>query len=207
MKYGSWEAYTDLRSGLARIVFDSGEELIIRNDGSEGFGFVEEYIKEMRLHYPSHLEAADLKLRQRLGRAYKVIKEIPRRYQSELALVSLNCCFGKLDDIPDCERGGDLNAEFVLCPERYHCPFNGFNPDYSNKKCVCCNPVYECGLTDTQAKVADLIVNTSLSYEDIAIELQCSYSNIDNIRKRIFSTMGVVSRPELMIMLRGKRLK
>lgn len=201
-----WEAHTDLRSGLAKIVFNTGETITIRNDGSEGLDFAREYINEIRRYYPSHLEAADLKLRQRLGRAYKTIRDIPHRYIPELALVSLNCCFGKEDEIPDRERSGDFNPEYVLCPERYHCPFNGFNPDFRHKRCVCCNPVYECGLTATQTRVADLLVNTSLSHEDIAVELGCSYSNVDNIRKRIFASLGVATRPELIILLRGKRL-
>lgn len=63
------------------------------------------------------------------------------------------------------------------------------------------------GVTNTQAEVADLMVNTGLSYEEIADRLGCSYSNIDNIRKRIFAELGVSTRPELMKMLEGKRLR
>lgn len=89
---------------------------------------------------------------------------------------------------------------------RYNCPFNGFNPAFKDKKEVCCNPVYECGLTPTQAAVANMLVNTSLTYEEIADEMGCSYSNIDNMRKRIFAKLGVATRHELMLTLKGKRL-
>ena len=89
-----WEAHTNLRDGLSRIVFEDGEELTVKNDGVTGFAFVEEYLEEMRKNYPSHLEACDIKLRMRLGRSYKTIREIKRRYMAELALISLNCCFG-----------------------------------------------------------------------------------------------------------------
>ena len=201
-----WEAHTRLADGFARIVFANGEELTVKNDGTTGFSFVEEYLEEMRRNYPSHLEAADLKLRARLGKSYKTIKTIPRRYMAELALISLNCCFGLENMIPDHEGPNDFNPEFTLCAERYSCPFNGFNPAFKDKKTVCCNPVYECGLTDTQARVAHLIVNTPLSYEEIADRLNCSYSNIDNIRKRIFAVMNVSTRPELTDRLHGKRL-
>ena len=201
-----WEAHTNLKDGFVRIEFADGEELTVKNDGVTGYDFVLEYLEEIEQSYPSHVIAADLKLQQRLGKSYKTIKAIPNRYNAELALISLNCCFGKEDEIPDYEHDGTFHPEFTLCSERYGCPFNGFNPTFKGKKIVCCNPIYECGLTPTQAKVADLMVNTSLSYEDMATAMGCSYSNIDNIRKRIFGQLGVMSRPELTQMLRGRRL-
>lgn len=201
-----WEAHTNLRDGFSKIAFADGEELTVKNDGVTGYAFVVEYLGEMEQHYRSHLMAADLKLQFRLGKNYKLIKAIPNRYRAELALVSLNCCFGKEDEIADREKDGTFHPEFTLCPERYNCPFNGYNPALAEKKMVCCNPVYECGMTPTQAKVADLMVNTSLAYEDMAAAMGCSPSNVDNIRKRIFALLGVASRPELVQMLRGKRL-
>ena len=202
----SWEAHTCLRDGFSRIVFDDGEEVTVKDDGVTGISFVREYLDERREHYSSHLTAADLKLQSRMGRAYKILKAVPSRYEASLALVSLNCCFGREDEIRDHEKDGTFHPEFVLCPERYCCPFNGFNPRLRDKRIVCCNPIYECGLTPIQAKVADMLVNTSLNYDDIAAAMGCSYSNIDNIRKRIFAQTGASTRPELTQMLHGKRL-
>lgn len=204
--FGQWEAHTCLRDGYVRVEFENGESITVKNDGVTGADFVEWYLSEMEQFYSSHLIAADLKLKQRLGKAYTAIKNVPARYRSELALVSLNCCFGREDEIPDREKDGTFHPEFTLCQERYNCPFNGFNPALKEKKIVCCNPIYECGLSNTQAKVADLIVNTSLSYEDMASAMGCSVSNIDNIRKRIFAQLSVSTRSELTQMLRGKRL-
>lgn len=201
-----WEAHTNLRDGFSRIEFADGEELIVKNDGVTGYAFVEEYLEEMGLYYPSHLEAADLKLKMRLGRAYKTVKAMHNRYRAELALISLNCCFGALDSVLDHEGDSDFNTEFTLCPERYNCPFNGFNPKLKDKRVVCCNPIYECGLSPKQAEIADMMANTALSYEAIADKMGCSYSNIDNIRKRIFAELGVTTRPELTMRLKGKRL-
>lgn len=198
-----WEAHTCLDSGFCKIVFSTGEELTVKNNGVDGFEFVEEYIGMMKRWYPSHLEAADQKLRQRIGRAYKTVKTMPRRYMAELALVSLNCAFGMEDGVYDCESDGSMTPEKVLCPERYSCPFNGYGKENGRS---CCNPIYECGLTQVQARVADMMVNTPMSYEEMADKLGCSYSNIDNIRKRIFACLKVESRPELMLKLRGKRL-
>lgn len=206
MKNREWEAHTNLKDGFSKIVFADGEELTVKNDGVSGYEFVQEYLMQMELDYPSHLLAADLKLQQRLGKSYRTIKAIPNRYKAELALVSLNCCFGKEDEIPDHEKDGTFHPEFTLCQERYSCPFNGYNPTLKEKKIVCCNPIYECGITPTQAKIADLLVNTSLSYNDMASAMGCSLSNIDNIRKRIFAQLGVSTRPELVQLLRGRRL-
>lgn len=63
-----WEAHTRLEDGFSRIVFEDGEELTVRNDGTSGFSFVEEYLEEMRECYSSHLEAADMILRRGWGR-------------------------------------------------------------------------------------------------------------------------------------------
>lgn len=123
-----WEAYTRLQDGFSRIVFEDGEEITVKNDGKTGIDFVEEYLDEMKKNYPSHLVAADQILQMRLGRSYKTIRNLRSRYLSELALVSLNCCFGREDDIPDHEGPEDFNTEHTHCPMRYNCPFNGFNP-------------------------------------------------------------------------------
>lgn len=202
-----WEAHTRFQDGYSRIVFEDGEEITVKNDGKTGIDFVEEYIDEMKKNYPSHLVAADKLLQARLGHSYRTIRTMRSRYLSELALVSLSCCFGKEDEIPDCEGPEDFNTERTGCPMRYNCPYNGFNPAFKDKKEVCCNPIFECGLTPTQAIVADKLVNTSLTYEEIADEMGCSYSNIDNMRKRIFAQIGVSTRPELIQVLKGKRLR
>lgn len=123
-----WEAHTRIQDGFSRIVFEDGEEITVKNDGKTGIDFVEEYLDEMKKNYPSHLVAADQLLQIRLGRSYKTIRNLRSRYLSELALVSLNCCFGREDDIPDHEGPEDFNTENTHCPMRYNCPFNGFNP-------------------------------------------------------------------------------
>ena len=201
-----WEAHTNLRDGFSRIVFADGQELTVKNDGITGYDFVLEYLAEMEKHYKCHLVACEMKLKERLGKRYKAIRAIPNRYAAEVALISLNCCFGREDAVSDHESGGRFNPEFTLCPERYSCPFNGFRTASDGKKYVCCNPIYECGLTPAQAKVAQLMVDSAMSYEEMAASMACSYSNIDNIRRRIFETLGVSTRQELAVLLHGKRL-
>jgi hypothetical protein len=95
-----WEAHTRIQDGFSRIVFEDGEEITVKNDGKTGIDFVEEYLDEMKKNYPSHLVAADQLLQIRLGRSYKTIRNLRSRYLSELALVSLNCCFGREEIFP-----------------------------------------------------------------------------------------------------------
>lgn len=201
-----WEAHTNLRDGFSHIVFEDGEGIEVKNDGITGYDFVLEYLEEMKKHYRNHLAACEMKLKMRLGTHFNVVRAVPNRYKAEVALISLNCCFGREDAIYDHTDDGNFNPEFTFCPERYNCPFNGFKECNRGKKLVCCNPIYECGLTTVQAQVADLMVSSSMSYEQIADKMGCSYSNIDNIRRRIFEKFGINSRQELVILLSGKRL-
>lgn len=202
----SWEAHTRLKDGMVEVEYEDGERLIVRNDGVTGYSFVMEYLDKMRVNYKNHLRAADLILQRMTGDVYESIRVIPNVYNSYLAVQSMNCVFGKLDEIPDCDREGNMNLEFTACPFRSTCPFNGYNERYTEKEIIGCNPIYECGLTRQQAKVADLIVNTSMDYGLIADALGNSRKTVDNVRGQIFAQMGVNSRPELTMMLQGKRL-
>lgn len=202
----SWEAYTRLKDGMVEVEYEDGERLIVKNDGITGYSFALAYLDKMVVNYRNHLRAADLILQRMTGDTYGAIRSIPNVYNSHLAVQSMNCIFGKCDEIPDCDKEGNLNLEFTMCPFRSTCPFNGYNEKYKEKEIVGCNPIYECGLTRQQARVADLIVNTSMDYGFIADALGNSRKTVDNIRGQIFAQLGVSSRPELTIMLQGKRL-
>lgn len=202
----SWEAYTRLKDGMVEVEYEDGERLTVKNDGITGYSFVTGYLEKVSANYRNHLRAVDLLLQRMTGDAYRAIRQVPNVYNAHLAVQSMNCIFGKCDEIPDCDREGNLNLEFTFCPFRASCSFNGFNDQYKDKEIVGCNPVYECGLTRQQTRVADLIVNTSMDYGYIADALGNSRKTVDNIRGQIFAQLGVNSRPELTTLLKGKRL-
>lgn len=202
----SWEAYTRLKDGMVEVEYEDGERLVVKNDGITGYTFAMEYLDRMAVNYRNQLRASDLILQRITGDTYRTIRNIPNVYNAHLAVQSMNCVFGKYDETPDCDKEGNFNMEFTTCPFRATCPFNGYNEKYKEKEIVGCNPVYECGLTRQQAKVADLIVNTSMDYGFIADSLGNSRKTVDNIRGQIFAQLGVSSRPELTMMLQGKRL-
>jgi DNA-binding CsgD family transcriptional regulator len=118
----------------------------------------------------------------------------------------MNCVFGRCDEVLDCDPQGELHMEFTHCPRRATCRFNGYNEKYKSKLIVGCNPIYECGLTPSQARLADLMVNTPMQEAEIAETLCVSIQTVKNTRKAVFAILGVSSRPELIQKLKGKRL-
>lgn len=201
-----WEAETRAKDGQVNIEFADGQRIVVKNDGVTGYSFVQEYLERMEKHYGAHLSAIDQILQRDLGSDYKNIKAIPHVYKSHLAVQSINCVFGRCDDIYDCDQDGEFHTEFTFCPRRATCRFNGYNEKYKNKIIVGCNPVYECGLTPTQAKVADLLANTDMNYEQIAAAVGHGRRTAEKTAQSIFASLEVNSRLELIKKYKGKRL-
>ncbi len=201
-----WEAETRMRDGQVNVEFADGTRIVVKNDGITGYSFVTEYLQRMKIHYSAHLLAIDQILQRDLGDDYKTVKAVPNVYNSHLAVQSLNCVFGKCDEVFDCDENGEFHLEFTACPRRAICRFNGYNEKYKDKLLVGCNPVYECGLTPSQARLANLMANSDMQEQDMAEALNVSPSTVKNTRKAIFATLEVCSRAELIKKLRGKRL-
>ncbi len=201
-----WEAETRMRDGQVNVEFADGQRIVVKNDGITGIDFVMEYLQRMEKHYSAHLMAIDQILQRDLADDYKVIKRVPNVYKAHLAVQSINCVFGRCDEILDCDSNGEMHMEFTQCPRRATCRFNGYNERYKDKVVVGCNPIYECGLTPAQARVAQLLANTDLNYEQIAETLGNSKRTAEQLGRQIFASIGVSSRPELIQRLKGKRL-
>ena len=201
-----WEAETRVRDGQVNVEFADGQRIVVKNDGVTGYSFVMEYLAQMEKHYGAHLLAIDQILRRDLADDYKAVKAVPNIYNAHLAVQSINCIFGRCDEVYDCDENGEFYMEFTQCPRRATCRFNGYNEKYKDKVIVGCNPIYECGLTPTQAKIADLLANTEMSYGQIAEALGNSKRTVEWTGRQIFATLGVSSRPELIQKFKGKRL-
>lgn len=179
---------------------------MVKNDGVTGYSFVLDYLTRMKKHYNAHLLAIDQILQRDLADDYKTIKAVPNVYNAHLAVQSINCIFGRCDEVYDCDESGELHMEFTQCPRRATCRFNGYNEKYRGKVIVGCNPIYECGLTPKQAKVADLLANTSMQEKEIAEVVGNSPGTVKKQREQVFAILGVSSRPELIQKFKGKRL-
>lgn len=200
-----WEA-SAMPDGSVMVQFKGGESYVVKNDGVTGYDFVVPYLNEMREHYPGHIVAADMLLNRMLGDRYIYIQKNKRVYESYLAVISLNCAFGNLDHQADREKSGEYHPEFSTCPFRAFCPFNGYNERYADKKEVCCNPVYETGMTQRQNEVARLLVESEMSVAEIAATLNISTGRCKSVCNEIFSHMKVNTRQELMLLLKDKRI-
>lgn len=201
-----WEAETRVRDGQVNVEFSDGQRIVVKNDGVTGYGFVLEYLERMKKHYSAHLLAIDQILRRDLADDYPTVRAVPNVYNAHLAVQSMNCVFGRLDEVYDSDEDGEFHMEFTMCPRRATCRFNGYNEKYRNKAVVGCNPIYECGLTPTQAKVADLLANTGMNYEEMSEALGNSRRTVETVGRQVFAILGVGSRPELIQRLKGKRL-
>ena len=201
-----WEAETRMRDGQVNVEFADGLRIVVKNDGVTGFGFVVEYLERMRVHYSAHLLAIDQILQRDLAEDYKAVKAVPNIYKAHLAVQSMNCVFGKCDEVYDYDSQGEFNMEFTACPRRATCRFNGYNERYKDKLVVGCNPIYECGLTPSQARLANLMANSDMQELEMAEALNVSPSTVKNTRKAVFATLGVGCRAELIKKLKGKRL-
>lgn len=206
MKSFGWEAWSKA-DGAIMIEYADGTAITVKNDGITGYSFVQEYLREVSKHHSEHLEAADMILRRDFGDEYENMSRVPNIYNANLALRSLNCAFGGIDEVPDYNGEGEFRAEFRPCPNRATCRFNGYNPNYAQRYKACCNPFYETGLTPPQLRVAELLINTGLSNEEIAERLSLAEKSVRNHCTHIYERMGVSSRAELIKKLAGKRIK
>ena len=201
-----WEAETRIRDGQVNVEFADGQRIVVKNDGVTGYSFVLDYLTRMKKHYNAHLLAIDQILQRDLADDYKAVKAVPNIYNAHLAVQSINCIFGRCDEVYDCDENGEFHMEFTQCPRRATCRFNGYNEKYRGKVIVGCNPIYGCGLTPTQAKVAELLANTPMQEKEIAEVLGNSPGTVKKLREQVFTTLGVSSRPELIQKFKGKRL-
>lgn len=201
----SWEAWTK-QDGYVAVQKKDGTIITVKNDGVTGYDFVVEYLGSMSKHYKNHLVAADAILRQQQGYKYNVLRKDVKLYNSSLALVSMNCAFGEMDAKLDCDERGEFTFEFSRCPFRATCPYNGYAERNKHKTVVCCNPIYDAGLTERQAQIADLLVNTDYDNSRIAALAGCTTENIHKRTSEIYSRLGVNNRQGLVLLLKDKRL-
>lgn len=201
----SWEAW-QRPDGYICIDASDGTSVTVKNDGTTGYAFVEWYLAEMGKHYSGHLAAMDMILRERLGKAYAAIRSSEKIYRSNLAVASLCCAFGSFDMQPDFSPENGFRMEFVPCCCRCQCRYNGFSPSSRGKRVLGCNPVYELGLSERQAQVADMLAHSEASLEEIAVALSLSIQAIKYHATHIYAAVGVSGRQALTLKLAGKRL-
>lgn len=204
MKRG-WSVWAWNDGGVS-IRFQDGETVEVRTDGRSGYGFAEEYIGEMSLHYQGQLQAADGILQRMLGSKYATIRTFRRIYLAYLAVTSMRCAFGQSQGIPHYDGKGNFHFGHSPCPIRPVCPFNGYSNGHHRSVCGC-NPIYETGLSERQTEIADLLANSPLSLTEIADHVYLDEGRVRNLASEVYAKLGVKNRQELVCFLRGKRVR
>lgn len=198
----------DLLDGRILLMFGNGKILCWDLSTPEGIDFADEYIDDLRSIVPYHLDAIEMLLKQDLGE-YKYNRMLLNEmYHKELLVKqSIRCCFGKLDNTPDRDFTGKYNFEFVACPRRDTCPFNGYNPKNKDNKYVICNPIINTGLSSKEAEVTQFLIQTELTNTQIAAVLHISMNTLKRHICHIFAKIKINSRAELTNKLLNQRLR
>ena len=122
-----------MRDGQVNVEFADGRRIVVKNDGVTGYDFVVEYLSRMEEHYSAHLTAIDQILQRDLAGDYKTVKAVPNVYRAHLAVQSMNCVFGRCDEVLDCDAEGGFAVFYIeyKVTSVYRCfnfgPFAHFN--------------------------------------------------------------------------------
>lgn len=141
--------------------------------------FIQEMLSSIREFYPD---------------AYTALMEVysksaaNKQYRDFLAVRRfIKCNFGVYDNTIDIEATGAFNFEFVSCPLRGECKWDG----------VLCNPKFNSQLSARQLEVMQMCYQ-GIKDEEIAERLFISLSTIQNHRKAAYRKLGVHSMAEFI---------
>ena len=133
---------------------------------------VEEMLTLIQEYYPTAYDA--------LMDIYS--KSLPnKQYRDYLAVRRfVKCNFGLYDNLIDVDADGTMHFEFVQCPMRGECKFDG----------ILCQPKFNTKLTDRQLEVMQMCYEGKDDGE-IAERLFISINTVANHRKAAFKKLGV----------------
>lgn len=142
-------------------------------------GFIQDMLTQIAEFYPT---------------AHKALMEIysksaaNKQYRDYLAVRRfIKCNFGVYDNQIDVDANGTFNFEFVSCPLRGECKWDG----------VLCQPKFNSQLSSRQLEVMQMCYNGERD-EDIAEKLFISLNTIQNHRKAVYKKLGVHNMREFM---------
>lgn len=134
--------------------------------------FIQEFLTVLREYYPAACDA--------LMEIYSVNLH-NKRYRDFLAVRRfIKCNFGLYDNTIDITEDWKFNFEFVSCPLRGECKYDG----------VLCQPKFNTTLTDRQLEVMSMCYEGKKD-EEIAEKLFISINTVANHRKAVFIKLGI----------------
>ena len=126
--------------------------------------------------------------------AYKALMEVysksalNKRYRDYLAVRRfIKCNFGVYDNLIDMDSTGNFKFEFVSCPLRGECKYDG----------IICNPKFNSHLSNRELEVMQLCCE-GLRDDEISERLFISLNTVNNHRKNSFKKIGVHTMAEFL---------
>ena len=111
-----------------------------------------------------------------------------KRYRDFMAVRRfIKCNFGVYDNTIDIDTNNNFNFEFVSCPLRGECKWDG----------ILCQPKFNSRLSERQLEVMRLCFEGATD-EEIADKLFISINTIANHRKAAYKKLGVHSKSEFV---------
>lgn len=129
--------------------------------------------------YPEAYKAAE--------EAYKESSKNVVYHRFLMARRLLKCNFGHLDNIMDFDHLGRLNFEFVSCPLRGECKYDG----------IICNPTFNSKMSCRELDVMKMCYEGRTD-DQIASTLYISLNTVANHRKNSFKKLGIHNMGEFI---------
>lgn len=92
----------------------------------------------------------------------------------------IRCNFNQFDNIDDIDESGCFHFEFVNCPLRGTCKYEN----------VICNPTFTSRLTESDARIINMMIYHNMHTDQIASSLSRSIHTINNRRRTILKKTG-----------------
>ena len=150
--------------------------------------------RQLQEHDTEFVQAMLSTIREFYPEAYAALMEIysksaaNKQYRDYLAVRRfIKCNFGVYDNTIDVDANWGFNFEFVSCPLRGECKWDG----------VLCQPKFNSQLSSRQLEVMQLCYEGAKD-EEIAEKLFISLNTIQNHRKAVYKKLGVHSMAEFI---------
>lgn len=170
--------------------------------------FISEYIEYFQVYYPDQLIAIEQFLKIQYGdKKINNLKKAKWLYNRHIFALSVSCSLATDGNTYCYDENNNFNFNFVGCPLRGECPYNGYATENKSKKQVICNPIYKTSLNEIELIITDRLINTMDSKSWIAESLNLTDQAFSEILQSIYTKMNVNDRFELKFILANKRIQ
>lgn len=126
---------------------------------------------------------------------YKSSRSNPSYFRFLKVRRFIKCNFGQFDNVLDIDHLGRMNFEFVSCPMRGECKYDG----------IICNPKFNSNLSCRELEVMRMSFDGHTD-DEISSALFISLNTVNNHRKNSFKKLGLHSMAEFIRYANDKNL-